>query len=152
MVRRKQTNKRRRGQALIETSLVLLLCLAVMVGILDVGRILFVHQFLAERVRTAARYASVNTYDQTKIRNLVLYGKTTVSEGTKPYMNLTASNVVVNRYGAGTSEDRVTVKITNYPFEFFTSMLLAPMKSISRGGVMRKAFDISATQTYEHVD
>jgi hypothetical protein len=152
MSSRTQRNNRRRGQALIETSLVLLLCMAVMVGILDVGRVLFIHQFLTERVRLAARYASVNTYDATKVRNIVLYGKATPADGAKPYMNLKASNVVVTRSGAGTADDRVSVRITGYPFAFFTEALLTPISSITQVSLSKKAFDIGVTQTYEHVD
>jgi len=139
----------RRGQAMLETTLVLLIMITLLIGILDLGRILFINEFLTERVRTAARYASVNPYDATKIRNLVLYGVTSPGANAKPYMNLTASNVVVTRAGAGTSEDRVTVKITGYPLEFFAMMFV---RKAPNGTSTITARDIVITQAYECVN
>src|SRR5262249_526740 len=54
-----------RGQAMIETSLVLVLLLAFLVGTLDCGQFLYFHQALSERARAAARFAAVNPTDRT---------------------------------------------------------------------------------------
>ena len=109
------------GSALIETSLMLLLFVVMLIGIYDFGQFLFLHQTLTERARAAVRWGVVNTYDSAKIQNVVLYGQAT--EGTHAIYGLTREMVSVTRSGAGTSDDRVVVTISNYPVTFISPLI-----------------------------
>ena len=70
----------RRGQSLVETTLILAAFMAMILGMVSVGQMLFVRQALAERAQEAARWGAVNPYDAPAIRNLVLYGTATPSD------------------------------------------------------------------------
>ncbi len=114
----------RRGQALVESVLVLLLFSATLIGTLDFGQLLFTHQSMVERVRNALRWAVVNPYDGSgdQIANMILYNKPTSSDGSG-FMGMTRSNVQVI-YTAGTAgnpnDERLRVLIVNYQFHFFS--------------------------------
>lgn len=112
----------RRGSAMVETSLVLLVALALIIGIMDLGQILFLRQSVQERVRAALR-AGVITYDPEAIKNIVLYGKANPPEGAKPSFNLTSSMVSVTRLNPNESSDRIKITVTNYPIDFYTPMV-----------------------------
>ena len=71
------SSDKRRGQAVIESSLILLIFIPVLIGILDFGQFLYFHQSLSERARAGARYAAVHTFDATKIANYTLYNDDT---------------------------------------------------------------------------
>src|SRR6185436_3239058 len=113
---------RRRGSAMVETSLVLLVAITLLISIMDLGQILFLRTSVTERVRAALR-AGVVTYDATAIQNMVLYGKATPAVGAKPSFNLTSSMVTVTRLNANESSDRVKISVTNYPLDFYTPMM-----------------------------
>jgi hypothetical protein len=114
---------KRRGSTLVESSVVLMLFLVIVIGVLDAGQILFFHQFLTERVRSGARYAVVHAYDATAVANLVAYADPAPAPGTTGLFGLTAAMVQVNHYNAGTSADRVSVKITGYQMRFLSPWL-----------------------------
>jgi Flp pilus assembly protein TadG len=118
------TFRSRRGQTLVESALVALVFLVTLIGIFDLGQIFFIHQTFVERVRNAARYAVVNTYDATAFKNMVLYSQPTVPTGrTSGIFGLTADMVTVTRAGAGTNDDRIVVSVTNYPYRFFSPLI-----------------------------
>ena len=119
MLRREQLQDPRRGSALVESALVLLVALALLIGIGDLAQVLFVHQSLVERVREGLRYGVI-TYDASAIQNIVLYGTATPANGATPSFNLTSSMVQVSRYDVKASEDRVVITVSNYPIEFFS--------------------------------
>ena len=130
-------NAGRRGQALVESALVTLAFVVVLIGIVDVGQVLFVHQTMVERSRSAVRYGAVRPYDATAIENMFLYDRPTAPveengdesddgdrEDPAPGLfGMDASMVTVNRYDVNTNEDRITLTITNYPFSFFTPFI-----------------------------
>ena len=99
---------------MLEGALVTLILAVVLIGIFDLGQVLFVHQTFVAR----ARYAVVNTYDVTTIQNMVLYGQPTARAA--GVFNLTAGMVSVSRQDAGTSEQRIVVTISGYPYRFFS--------------------------------
>src|SRR5215212_2462464 len=108
----------RRGQALVESALVLFVFLAFCIGTLDFGQYLYFHQALSERARAAARYGSVNWTDRTGIQNVALYNDPagTVNGATAIIPNLTAGMVDVCLPGdvgcanpSGTTESRISV-------------------------------------------
>ena len=112
---KKTTNHRRqRGTALVETTLSLLLYTSILFSLVDSGYVMFLHQTLASRAESAARYGALNPSDTTGMQNMVLYNATTGS-GTGIF-GLTASNVNVSRTGSGTAADRVIVTVTNFHY------------------------------------
>ncbi len=136
MRRRRQ---RQRGQALLEAALATMSFLVVMVGMLDLAQVLFVHQGLVERVRSATRRAAVQTYDADVIKNLILYNQSTAPSGgedddeggsgtpedPKGYFGLDPSMITVSRQGVATNGDRIVETLSDYPFTFFTPFIAA---------------------------
>ncbi len=115
---------RRRGQALLEGSLVLLGTIVTLLGILDVGQYLFLQQSLRERTRAAVRYAVVNNYDPVTITNVVLYNSPAAPDGGRSgLLGLRAEMVNVVRHDQGTASDRVEIVIANYPMRFYSPFL-----------------------------
>ena len=119
MLNPKHPRHPRRGSALVESALVILVFLALLIGIGDLGQVLFIQQSLVERIRQGLRYGVI-TYDATAIQKIVLYGTPTPADGAIPSFNLTSSMVQVSRYDAKAAEDRVVITVSNYPIEFFS--------------------------------
>jgi len=116
-----EVSKSRRGQSTVEGALVILVFLATLIGIFDLGQVLFIHQTFAARARSAARYAVLYPTETAAIKNMVLYGQSTVPAGaTSGVFGLDSSMITVTRSDNGTSEDRVVVSIVNYPYRLFS--------------------------------
>ena len=64
-----------RGQGLVEAAMVLLVFFALLFGVVDCGQVLYAHQALVERVRSAVRWGTLHPYDGTgeQVANLILY-------------------------------------------------------------------------------
>lgn len=124
----KQTKRRRRkGQALLEASLLFLVFFVMMIGMLDVGQMLFLHAFLVDRTWTAARWGRWNPYDPTTMTNLVLYGKTSPADGDQPFWGMSSSNVTVTNPGCGPNPNidcRVTIAVSGYTYNLFSAAIL----------------------------
>jgi Flp pilus assembly protein TadG len=107
---------RQKGGTILEMVLTLVVFLALLIGVFDIGEMFFVHQTLTDRARNAARWGAVNTFDATSIQNLVLYGATVPASGQTPFLGLSTTNVTVTRPAAsvGLPEDRVIVTVI-YP-------------------------------------
>jgi hypothetical protein len=116
-------NRKRRGQALIESALVVLVFFTIVIGILDCGQVLFIHSALVDRVRTTLRWAAVNPYDETQIRNMVRYYTESPAEGADPYLGMTEAQVQVTRLDAGLATERIRIAVVNYPYHFFTPVI-----------------------------
>lgn len=101
----------RRGQSLVETTLVLTAFLVVLLGVVDIGQMLIARQALAERVRNAVRWGAMNAYDAEAIRNLVLYGRAAPIPGDAPFGGMQNSDVVVGNPGCPGPDCRVTVAV-----------------------------------------
>jgi Flp pilus assembly protein TadG len=71
---RHRWNRGRRGNAIVEASLVLTLTIVLLVVILEVGMAMATYQAMTETCRKAVRYAVVNPYDETSIKNVAAYG------------------------------------------------------------------------------
>jgi Flp pilus assembly protein TadG len=118
--------KSRRGQAMVESALVLLAFIAIMVATMDFGHLLFSHHTMVERVRAALRWAVVNPYDGTgdKVANMILYQQPTVPQNPQStFMGLARSNLQITYTAANTSnpnDERITVAIVDYQFRFFS--------------------------------
>jgi Flp pilus assembly protein TadG len=109
----------RRGSAMIESALVLGAFLFLIIGTLDIGRLMFMHQTLTERARSAVRWGASRTYDETGIRNMILYNSSTTSADSRAIFGLGTSNVTVSRLlGTGGNPDRIRVRITGWTYRF----------------------------------
>ncbi|HYM08295.1 MAG TPA: TadE family protein [Terriglobales bacterium] len=113
-----------RGNQLVESALVIGLVVFTLIGIVDVGQVLVMHQGLVERVRAGARYGVVTPYDATKITNVVLYNTDSPAAGSRPLLNLSPNLVSVTLNDSSTPQARIQVTITNYPFHFFTPLIM----------------------------
>lgn len=113
------------GQSLVEATLVLLVFLAMLLGVFDCGQVLFAHQALVERVRTAVRWGMIHPDQGTDpVANLVLYNQTVEPAAAREgYLGLRPSNVrVVHRPATPDAPDDelLTVSIVNYESHFFS--------------------------------
>lgn len=100
--------------------------LTLLIGVLDVGQVLFVHQTLVERARQALRWGTVRPFDATAIRNIVLYNRSALADGELPgpgLFNLTPGMVTVTRQDASLHADRIVLRISGYPFRFYTPFI-----------------------------
>ena len=117
-------NRLRAGSTVVESALVLTVALVTFIGIIDIGSVLFRMQGLVERARAGARWGVVNTYSDTSVRNVVVYGN---SAGTgNPLLGLQSGYVTVTNVDLGDSVSKIQVVISNYPFRFFTPFLAGP--------------------------
>jgi hypothetical protein len=114
---------------MVEGALVLLTVLFTLLGIVDTGQVLVLHQGLVERVRAGARYGAVNTYDPERIRNVVLYNTASPEEGSRPLLGLTAEMVRVDLRDEGTAEARIEIQVVDYPFRFLTPLIQGVYKT-----------------------
>jgi hypothetical protein len=115
--------RNRKGSAIVEAALALLVVANVLIGIVDVGQILVFHQGLAERARAGARWAVVNPYDSEGIKNMVVYNSPEPGAAAKPFFYLDKSMVSTSLLNSGTPEARVVVTISGYTFRFFTPVI-----------------------------
>jgi Flp pilus assembly protein TadG len=117
---RKDSNKERsteRGATLLEFAIAATVFMTLMFGVVEFGRFLWTHNALSDAARRGARYA-VNHPEAEKadVKEVVVYGQ---PGGTTPLItNLTVDNVDVKYTNFGLGEGTVTVKITNYQFQF----------------------------------
>jgi hypothetical protein len=117
--------KNRRGQSLIESTLVLLMFFGMLLGVLDVAQVLFSHQSLVERVNTAVRWGSTHPWQGAEpIRNMVLFAHPEEPvRATEGYLGLTPGNVEVE-YRPPTAEhpddEMLTVRIVNFESHLFS--------------------------------
>src|SRR5579862_626185 len=114
---------RQRGAALVEASLIFILALGLLMGLVDVGEMLFIHQTVTDHVRAAARWAAVNPYDPTSTTNMVLYGTTTA--GTSGLFGMTSSNVTISHDTSdGLYADRIGITVSGYSYLFFSGSIV----------------------------
>ncbi len=118
-----------RGQSLVEAALVLFVFLSFLLGIADCGQVLFAHQALVERARSAARWAVVHDWQGPEpIVNLVLYGQTQeppalINHEAAGYLGMTAANVRVT-YQPPTpdrpDDGMLTVAVVNFESHLYS--------------------------------
>jgi Flp pilus assembly protein TadG len=120
-----------RGAAMLEATLILPLFLVFWFGIVDWGITFWTHQSLVYHANEAARWAVVHGYNESAIRNMVVYGTAAPSDGAKPQFGLSAANVAVSLICAPgvtcdtTASDlsgsrRIVIRLTNYSITHFT--------------------------------
>ena len=122
---RNSLGQNQRGQSMVEATLVLLVFFMLLLGVIDCGQVLFAHQSLVERVRSAVRWGAVHQWNGgDAIVNLVLYNQTGGPAGNPPtFLGLRPENVVV-RHQAATPErpddETLGVTIVNFKSQFFS--------------------------------
>jgi len=124
-------NNRERGSALVEGALIFLVFTMMMIGVVDFGQFLFIHQTLTERAREGVRYGVVNDpTDATSIQNVVLYGQpsggsvpTTASSSDAGIFGVLRSQVAVTATGNATDDYRLTVKVQNYSYTIYSPLI-----------------------------
>jgi Flp pilus assembly protein TadG len=128
-----------RGQALVETGLILFVFIAFLVGTLDFGQFLYFHQSLSERARAALRYGILNPTDTTGIQNMAVYNDPagTANGAAALIPNFTTDMVSVCLPGDSTCsnpatglDSRVSVTISGY--QMVTFNLLMPQAFTNR--------------------
>ena len=109
--------KSERGAALVETALVFTAALAMILFIVDMGRILLTQQYISQRAQSAVRSAVVNNWDSTDVANYVVYGSTTAPDGGGAgLMGLTTSEVTFNTIAdSGIGDGRYQVIVQGVP-------------------------------------
>jgi len=109
---------------MVEATLVLLVFFALLLGVIDCGQVLFAHQSLVERVRTAVRWGVVHPWDSADpIVNLVLYNQTDAPRGDTPaFLGMQRENVVVRHAAPPDRPDDETLSVTivNFRSQFFS--------------------------------
>lgn len=106
---------------MLEGALTLTATLFMIIGVLDFGQFLHLHQALTERVRGAARKGAIANYDTSSIQNLIAYGTATpASPGSAGYFELQPSNISVVFSGAGTNATRLNVTISGLRYPVFS--------------------------------
>ena len=113
-----KNRKNERGSTLVEFSIGVTVFVTAMFGVLEFGRLLWVHNALTDAARRGARYAVMHSAsDETSVKNIVVYGDA-AGTGQPMLNNLSTSNVVVTYNSFGLNDGTVSVSITNYQFQF----------------------------------
>jgi hypothetical protein len=119
------------GQSLVESALILTAFMGLLLGMIDIGQLLFVRQTLADRARMAARWGALNSYDPAAIRRLVLFGTAEQAPGQSAFFGLKPDAVDVSNPGCPGPACRILVAIPQHgiqsvePMEVLTPPLVA---------------------------
>lgn len=126
-IRQRQSSEH--GTVLVEFAIAALVFFIALFGVLEVARMLFAYNAIADGVRQGARYAALNSPDALnsttqsgKVKNVVLYGTDSPAVGAQPTVyGLTASHVsVVYSSDFGVRLGTVTVSVSGFNFQFLT--------------------------------
>jgi Flp pilus assembly protein TadG len=120
--------RNQRGQALIESGLIMVIFLSMLIGILDFGQFLYFHQSLSERARAAVRYGAIHANNgnlATDIANFAVYNDPagTANGATAILPSLTTNMVSATLANTGTEDAIISVQINNYPFNFLSPFM-----------------------------
>lgn len=134
-------NQRQKGAAMLESALIIVVFMVMLIAIFDISMYLFLTHSVKERCRQALREGVVQPYNVTAIENVVLYGNSTAPEGSEPSFHLNREMIDVQRFDAGSSEDRLTLTISGYRYRLLTPTLTgAPIE-----------FNFRSTASYEGI-
>ena len=116
---------KQRGQSLVESTLALLVFLAMLLGVVDVAQVLFTHQSLVERVNTAARWAATHPWQGADpVRNVVLYRQPEAPlQTTEGHLGLKPENILVEHRrptAEHPDDEMLTVQIVNFESHLFS--------------------------------
>jgi Flp pilus assembly protein TadG len=119
-----------RGAALLEFAIGSTIFVTAMFGVLEVGRMLWVHNSLVDATRRAARYAvnqGMSTGAQNGARNMAVYGNA-AGAGQPLVQNLTAAQVKITYLNFELGGGTVTAEIENYDFSFVLPLVGKTMR------------------------
>jgi len=129
MVSRK-SKRNERGASLLELAIVASIFFTALFGVLEFGRLLWVHNTLRDSARRGARYAVVRKNDAAGIaavKNMVVYGDPNANPATATPVaaGLTTSNVQVDyaNFNGIQLSARASVSITGYQFKFSVTLI-----------------------------
>lgn len=106
--------RNRAGSSMLETTLVLMALLSMILFTIEMGRILLIQQFIAERTRATVRLAVVNDWDATAAKNFFCFNQITAPQGvTTGYLGVVPAQVAYAKLGtAGTDNYRLQVTVS----------------------------------------
>jgi Flp pilus assembly protein TadG len=119
-----------RGAALLEFAIGATIFLSAMFGVLEVGRMLWIHNSLVDATRRAARYAvnqGMSTQAQTEAKNMAVYGNAS-GAGQPLVQDLTAAQVKITYQNFELGGGTVTAEIENYDFKFVLPLVSKTMR------------------------
>jgi Flp pilus assembly protein TadG len=119
-----------RGAALLEFAIGATIFVSAMFGVLEVGRLLWVHNSLVDATRRAARYAvnqGMSTGAQTGAKNMAVYGNA-AGAGQPLVPDLAASQVKLTYQNFELGGGTVTAEIENYDFSFVLPLVSRTMR------------------------
>lgn len=107
-----------RGATLVEYSIAVTVFLIAMFAVIEFGRAIWVHNALSDAARRGARYAVLNSANNSaQVKNVVVFGDP--AGGSQPTVpNLSTTNVEVTYSNFGLNKGTVSVSVTNYQFQF----------------------------------
>ena len=107
-----------RGATLVEYSIAVMVFMVAMFAVIEFGRAIWVHNALSDAARRGARYAALHSAaDVADVKNVVVFGDP--AGGSQPTVpNLSTTNVEVTYSNFGLNTGTVSVKVTNYQFQF----------------------------------
>ncbi|NOT61039.1 MAG: pilus assembly protein [Acidobacteria bacterium] len=144
----RRRHEKQRGATMVEFSIAALVFLTALFGVLEIARMLWTYNAIADGVRLGARYAAMNCAGSTTaVKNMVMYG--TAAAGETPIVHgLTADDVTVtysNDINAGevdfgVRQGTVTVSVAGFDFDFLLlpdvlgDVLTFPTYTVSMAG------------------
>ena len=140
MMAQRIINHGERGATITEFAIVGTFFFTMLFGTLELGRLLWVHNELANATRRAARYAVTHSPDQYEdAKKVAVYGNPDAGAGAKPIVpGLAVTDVEVIgspfAYGYGANSGTVTVMI-NYRFNYVVPLIgtyvqLSPYRTV----------------------
>ena len=121
---------------MVESALVFTAFAATLIGIIDVGQYLFQEAMMAERIRVGLRYAVVNSFDATKVRNVVVYNNSAPGTGTHVLFGLDTSMVTVSRTQITSTSAQVKISISATPLAMFGPLLAHSFPNVTYRGTL----------------
>jgi hypothetical protein len=124
----KESNER--GAALLEFAIGATIFLSAMFGVIEVGRLLWVHNSLVDATRRAARYAvnrGMSTQAKTEAQNMAVYGNTG-GTGQPLVPDLATTQVIVTHQNFELGGGTVMVEIDSYDFKFVLPLVSKTMR------------------------
>jgi hypothetical protein len=116
---------------MLEGVLTLSATILMILGVLDFGQFLHLHQALTERVRGVARTGAITNYDTSSIQNLIAYGTTTPEHPDLPgFFGLRTSNISVVFSGADTNATRLNVTISGVHYLVISPLIAGRLTNV----------------------
>jgi Flp pilus assembly protein TadG len=117
---------------MVESALTLLTFFLMLIGAVDFGQVMYFHQSLVERARTAVRYGVTNPTNADGIKNMAVYNTVTVTGTPSAVLpSLTKAMVDVQNPDVNTSSARVVVTISGYPINFLSPYITQSFSNLA---------------------